>query len=357
MVATAATPTTEAPNLRLVSPSAASRRQLKGVTKAAALLVALGPEASSKVLQTMTEHEIETLTLKIAELDGLTPEEAEQVLTEAYESTLARHYIAHGGVEFAKNALSLALGPDKAAELIDRIIQLHPPAPFAFLRKSDAKQLASFLQNEHPQTIALILSHLPPVQAAGILTSLGEELQADVARRIATMDRTPPEIVSRVEEVMRRRLSSLISQDAHRVGGTSYLVAVLSTVDRGTEKYILDRLAETDPELAEEVRKMMFTFDDLALLDDRSIQRVLRDVDMRDLALALKAAKDDLRERIFSNMSSRAAEMLREEISYLGPVRIRNVEEAQQRIVTVVRRLEEAEEIVIDRGGEGGLLG
>ncbi|MDI3341737.1 MAG: flagellar motor switch protein FliG [Sphaerobacter sp.] len=332
------------------------RRQLTGVDRAAALLVALGPELSSKVLQSMEEHEIESLTLRIASLDGLTREERDQVITAAREAALARKYVMHGGIDYARRMLSLALGPEKANELVERVAQMYPPPPFAFLRKSDAKQLAGFLQDEHPQTIALILSHLPPVQAAAVLTSLNEELQADVARRIATMGRTPPEIVARVEEVIRRRLSSLIAQDSRHVGGTEYLVAVLTTVDRSTEKHILDRLAETDPALAEEVRKMMFTFDDLIRLDDRSIQRVLRDVDMRDLALALKAAKDDLRELIFSNMSTRAAEMLREEIAYLGPVRIHAVEEAQQRIVTVVRRLEEAEEIVIDRGEGGGLL-
>lgn len=332
--------------------SAPSGRRLKGVTKAAALLLALGPEASSKILKSMHGHEIEALTTRIATLDGLTPEEAQALVSEVYSTTVTRQYIAHGGVDYARHVLSLALGEEKAEELIDRVIQMNPPAPFEFLRKSDAKQLASFLHNEHPQTIALILSYLAPIQAASVLTALSEDLQAEVSRRIATMDRTPPEIVARVEEVMRRRLSSLISQDARRVGGTAYLVAVLTTVDRGTEKHILDRLAETDPELAEEVRKMMFTFDDMILLDDRAIQRVLREVDMRDLALALKAAKDQLKERIFTNMSTRASETLREEIAYLGPVRIRMVEEAQQRIVNIVRRLEETEEIVIARGEE-----
>lgn len=329
-----------------------SRGMLKGTNKAAALLVALGPEVSAKVLQSMSENEIETLTMQVANLDGLTADEAQAVVDECHHTAMARSYIATGGVDYARKILGMAIGDDKADALLDRVIQIHPPAPFAFLRKSDPRQLAGFLQNEHPQTIALILSYLPPTQAATVLTSLADGLQADVARRIATMDRTPPEIVERVEEVMRRRLSSLISQDATRVGGTEYLVAVLTTVDRGTEKHILDRLAETDPDLADEVRKMMFTFDDLILLDDRSIQRVLRDIDTRDLALALKAARDDLKERIFSNMSSRASETLREEITYLGPVRIRNVEEAQQRIVTAVRRLEEAEEIVVARGEE-----
>ncbi|GBD15857.1 Flagellar motor switch protein FliG [bacterium HR26] len=328
------------------------RQPPTGAAKAAALLVALGPDLSARVLQHLQEHEIEALTVKVATMDRLTEEEVASVINEAHEMVLAHRYVATGGVDYAREMLAKAFGPDKATALIERVVATHPPAPFEFLRKSDPRQMATFLQNEHPQTIALILSHLQPVQAAAVLTNLGEDLQAEVARRIATMDRTPPEIINRVEEIMRRRLSSLISQDTRSVGGIGHLVAILTTVDRGTERHILERLTETDPQLAEEVRKLMFTFDDLILLDDRSLQRVLREVDMRDLALALKAARDDLKEHIFSNMSARAAELLREEISYLGPVRIRAVEEAQQRIVSIVRRLEEAEEIVISRGEE-----
>jgi flagellar motor switch protein FliG len=335
-----------------MSASLRSRQALNGPAKAAALLVALGPDLSAKVLQHLREHEIEALTVKVASMERLTDEEVNAVIHEAHELALAHRYVATGGVDYARELLAKALGPERAMALLERVVTMHPPAPFEFLRKSDPRQMAMFLQNEHPQTIALILSHLPPVQAAAVLTNLGEDLQAEVARRIAKMDRTPPEIINRVEEIMRRRLSSLITQDTRSVGGTSHLVAILSTVDRSTEKHILERLTETDPELAEEVRKLMFTFDDLILLDDRSLQRVLREVDMRDLAMALKAARDDLKERIFSNMSARAAELLREEISYLGPVRIRAVEEAQQRIVSIVRRLEEAEEIVIARGEE-----
>jgi flagellar motor switch protein FliG len=333
-------------------PARGGSTELKGISKAASLLVALGPGASARVLQQMKDHEIEALTIQVAKLDGLSEDTLQEVVEECHEMALANRFIATGGVEYASEILSLAIGPDKARSLIERVVITHPPTPFEFLRKSDPKQMAIFLQNEHPQTIALILSHLPAVQAATVLTNLSENLQADVARRVATMDRTPPDIVARVEEVMRRRASSLISQDSLRVGGTQYLVQVLTTVDRGTEKHILDRLTETDPQLAEEIKKMMFTFDDLIQIDDRSIQRILRDIDSKDLALALKAAKDDLKQLIFSNMSTRAAEMLKEEMEFLGPVRIRNVEEAQQRIVTVVRRLEESEEIVISRGEE-----
>jgi flagellar motor switch protein FliG len=334
-----------------------SKTNLTGISKAAGLLVALGPKASAKVLTQLRESEIEALTVQVAKLDRLTENELDAVVEECHQVALAQRFISTGGVDYANEMLSLAIGPERARLLIDRVVVTRPPAPFEFLRKSDPKQMAVFLQNEHPQTIALVLSHLSSIQAAAVLINLSENLQADVARRIATMDRTPPEIVQRVEDVMRRRMSSLITQDAMRVGGTQYLVQVLTSVDRGTEKHILDRLTETDPSLAEEVRKMMFTFDDLIALDDRSIQRLLRDVDSKDLALALKAAREDLREHIFGNMSSRAAAMLREEIDFLGPVRIRNVEEAQQRIVQIVRRLEESEEIVISRGGEDQLLG
>ncbi len=325
---------------------------LSGVTKAAGLLVALGPEASSKVLKQLKEHEMEALTVQVAALGRLSEADRVALMDECHEMVLAQRFIASGGVDYAREMLSLAIGAEDAAALLERVVAMHPAAPFEFLRKSDPKQMAAFMQNEHPQTVALILSYLPAAQAAMVLTNLGDGLQADVARRIAAMDRTPPDIVARVEEVMRRRMSSLISQDAMRVGGTEHLVNVLTTVDRGTEKHILDRLAESDPALAEEIRKLMFTFDDVILLDDRAIQRVLRDVDSKDLALALKAARDDLKEHIFNNMSSRAAEVLREEIAYLGAVRIRNVEEAQQRIVTIIRRLEESEQIIIARGEE-----
>lgn len=339
---------TAQPSLR----QANQAQPLKGAAKAAALLMALGPDFSAKVLQHLQEHEIEAITVKVATMPRLSEEEVRQVLDEAHEMAVVHRYLAVGGIEYAREMLARAMGLERANALIDRVVTMNPPAPFEFLRKSDPRQMAMFLQNEHPQTIALILSHLPPVQAAAVISHLNEDLQAEVARRIATIDRTPAEIVKRVEEIMRRRMSSLLTQDSRTVGGVAHLVAILSKVDRSTEKHILERLTEVDPMLAEEVRKLMFTFDDLILLDDRSLQRVLREVDMRDLALALKAARDELKEKIFRNMSQRAAELLREELSYLGPVRIRAVEEAQQRIVSIVRRLEEAEEIVISRGEE-----
>lgn len=338
--------------LPLVQEQSETTTELRGITKAAALLMALGPEASAKVLQGMKEDEVQALTLRISTLQGLSESDYAAVLQESREALYTMKFVATGGVDYARKILTLAFGEDRATRLIEQVTASNPTAPFEFLRKSVPSQLAGFLQNEHPQAIALILSYLPSEHAAGVLTHLSEELRPEVAYRIASMDRTPPEIVERVEGVIRRRLSSLILQDTREAGGPEHLVAVLTAVDRGTERQILDRLTETDPQLAEEIRKRMFTFDDIILLDDRSIQRVLRDIDTRDLALALKAARDDLKERIFTNMSSRAAEMLREEIAYMGPVRIRNVEEAQQRIVTIVRRLEEEEQIIIARGQE-----
>jgi flagellar motor switch protein FliG len=257
--------------------------------------------------------------------------------------------MASGGAEYARQVLSLALGADKASTVINRVAAAQP---FEFLRRVDPKQIAIVLETEHPQTVALILSHLAPNQTASVFPSLSEDLQVEVARRIATMDRTPPEVVLRVAEVLQRRLSAATPAGTVKVGGYEHLAAVLTTLDKGTERRILERLTEADPAVADQVRMMMFTFDDMILLDDRSMQRVLRDVDQRDLAIALKAARDDVKEHFFRNMSSRASEMLREEIQFSGPVKIKNVEEAQQRVIAVVRRLEEAEEIFIARGEE-----
>lgn len=327
---------------------AIQKPSLKGMSKAAALLVALGPEASATVLKSMKDHEIESLTMSLAQTKP-TDEEIETVVHEGYGLALASDAVSSGGADYARQVLNLALGADKADVMLNRVTAAQP---FEFLRKTDPKQIALVLESEHPQTTALILAHLPPNQTAAVLPNLSEDLQVDVARRVATMDRIPPEIVHQVAEVLRHRISSMAQQGSLRVGGFEHLAAVLTTVDRGTERRILERLVEEDPTIADQVRMMMFTFDDIISLDGRSLQRVLRDIDTRDLALALKAAGDDLKEHFFSNMSSRAAEMLREEIALSGPVKIRNVEEAQQRIVAVVRRLEDEEEIVISRDSE-----
>jgi flagellar motor switch protein FliG len=329
---------------------------LKGRQKAAALLIALGADISSEVLKHFKESEIETLTFEIFQLEKVTEETRGQVLEECYHMAIARDFITSGGAEYAREMLVRALGKEKAQDVIERMAATRRPQRFGFVRDSDPGQLAQFIGNEHPQTIALILAHLNPTLAAQTMTHLAPDVRTEVALRIATMDRTPPEVVEQVEDVLKRKLSSVISRDFTSVGGTQFLVNMLTNVDRGTEKQILEFLDNANVELAAEVRKLMFVFDDLVRLDDRSLQRVLREVDSKDLSLAMRGTSEELQERIFRNQSTRAAQALKEEMEIGGPVRLRQVEEAQQRIVNVVRRLEDAEEIVVQRGGEDVLV-
>ena len=337
-------------------PQLIGQKGLKGRQKAAALLIALGPDISGEVLRHFKESEIETLTFEIFQLEKVTEETKGQVLEECYHMAVARDFISSGGADYAREVLIRALGKEKAQEVIERMAASRRPQRFGFARDSDPSQLAQFIGSEHPQTIALILGHLQATQAAQTMTHLAPDLRTEVALRIATMDRTPPEVVEQVEEVLKRKLSSVISRDFTSVGGTQFLVNMLTTVDRGTEKQILEYLDGANSELAAEVRKLMFVFDDLVRLDDRSLQRVLREVDSKDLSLAMRGTSEDLQERIFRNQSTRAAQALREEMEIGGPVRLRQVEEAQQRIVNIVRRLEDAEEIVVQRGGEDVLV-
>jgi flagellar motor switch protein FliG len=331
-------------------------KALKGRQKAAALLIALGPEVSAEVLRHFKETEIETLTFEIFQLEKISEETRGQVLEECYHMAVARDFITSGGADYAREMLVRALGKEKAQEVIERMAASRRPQRFSFARDSDPSQLAQFIGSEHPQTIALILSHLQPLQAANTMAHLLPEVRSEVALRIATMDRTPPEVVEQVEEVLKRKLSSVISRDFTSVGGTQFLVNMLTSVDRGTEKQILEYLDGANGELAAEVRKLMFVFDDLVRLDDRSLQRVLREVDSKDLSLAMRGTSEELQERIFRNQSTRAAQALKEEMEIGGPVRLRQVEEAQQRIVNIVRRLEDSEEIVVQRGGEDVLV-
>ena len=308
------------------------------------------------MLKHFRETEIETLTFEIFQLEKVTEDTKSQVLEECYHMAIARDFITSGGAEYAREMLVRALGKEKAQEVIERMAASRRPQRFGFVRDSDPAQLAQFLGNEHPQTIALILAHLQAQQAAQTMTHLNPDLRTEVALRIATMDRTPPEVVEQVEDVLKRKLSSVISRDFTSVGGTQFLVNMLTTVDRGTEKQILEYLDGANSELAAEVRKLMFVFDDLVRLDDRSLQRVLREVDGKDLSLAMRGTSEELQERIFRNQSTRAAQALKEEMEIGGPVRLRQVEEAQQRIVNIVRRLEDSEEIVVQRGGEDVLV-
>jgi flagellar motor switch protein FliG len=329
---------------------------MSGKDKAAVLMVSLGPELSASVFKHLKEEEIEDLTLAIAGLKRIEPQVRDEVIEEFHDLVLAREYLEQGGIEYARELLEKALGPDRAEEIIKRLTASLAVRPFDFARKTDPGQLLNFIQNEHPQTIALILAYLHPEQAGLILSSLSPELQVDVARRVASLDRTTPEVLQEIESTLEQRLSAFVMDDYTVAGGVESIVDILNMVDRATEKTILDSLEEEEPELAEEIRKRMFVFEDIILLDDRSIQKVLREVDSKDLAMALKTASEEVASRIYKNMSKRAAEMLREDIEYMGPVRLRDIEETQQRIVATIRRLEDMGEIIIARGGEDEVI-
>ena len=322
-----------------------------GIQKAAILLIALGPEKSAKVFKHLKEEEIEELTLEIANTRSITPQVKEDVINEFYQICLAQQYIAEGGIGYAKELLEKALGADKAIDVISRLTASLQVRPFEFVRKTDASQLLNFIQDEHPQTIALILSYLNPSQAAQIIGALPPDRQADVAKRVAMMDRTSPDVIKEIEKVLESKLSSLVNQDYTIIGGVDAVVDILNTVDRGTEKHIMETLEIDEPELADEIRKKMFVFEDVLLLDDRAIQRVLRDVDNNDLAVALKGANEQVQNAIFNNLSKRLAAMIKEDMDFMGPVRMKDVEEAQQKIVNIIRKLEDSAEIVISRGG------
>lgn len=325
---------------------------LTGKEKAAILLIALGPEISAQVLKHFRDDQIELVTLEIAGHRMVPPEATETVLTEFRQMWMAQEYLAKGGIEYARELLERALGSQKAIDILHRLTATLQVRPFDFIRRTDPANLMSFVRNEHPQTIALVVSYLHPDQASVLMTALPPDRQVEVARRIATMDRTSPDIVKEVEKVLERKFSSLLIEDYTKAGGLETVVEILNRVDRSTEKTIMEALEVQDPKLAEEIKRRMFLFEDITHLDDRSVQRVLRDVDFsRDLPLALKVASDDLKAKIYRNMSKRAVENLQENIAYLGPVRLRDVEEAQQKIVSTVRRLEEEGEIVISRGG------
>jgi len=331
--------------------TAGEPEELEGIQKAAILLIALGPEKSAKIFKHLKEEEIEELTLEIANTRSITSQVKEDVINEFYQVCLAQQYIAEGGIGYAKELLEKALGAERAVDVISRLTASLQVKPFEFVRKTDASQLLNFIQDEHPQTIALVLSYLSPGQAAQIIGALPPDRQADVAKRVAMMDRTSPDVIKEVEKVLEAKLSSLVNQDYTIIGGVDAVVEILNTVDRGTEKHIMETLEIDEPELADEIRKKMFVFEDILLLDDRAIQRVLRDVDNSDLAVALKGANEQVQAAIFSNLSSRLASMIKEDMDFMGPVRMKDVEEAQQKIVNIIRKLEDSAEIVISRGG------
>ncbi|WP_172252809.1 flagellar motor switch protein FliG [Saccharibacillus deserti] len=334
----------------------ASAQTLSGRQKAAILLISLGPEVSAQIFKHLRDEEIEQLTLEIANVRKVDSSEKDSVLAEFHQICLAQEYISQGGINYAKEILQKALGEQKALEVINRLTATLQVRPFDFARKADPSQILNFIQNENPQTIALVLSYLQFEQASIILSSLPQEKQAEVARRIAMMDSTSPEVIAQVERILEQKLSSTVTQDFATAGGIESIVSILNGVDRGTERTILDSLEIQDPELAEEIKKRMFVFEDIVNIDDRSIQRIIRDVENADLQLALKVASEEVREVVFKNMSKRMADTFREEMEFMGPVRLRDVEEAQTRIVTIIRKLEEAGEIIIARGGGDDII-
>lgn len=329
-----------------------SKRQFSGKEKVAILLIALGPQKSAEIFKHLSEDEIEELTLQIANMRMVSPEEKQVVIEEFYQICLAQEYISEGGINYAKDVLERALGSDKAIDIINKLTSSLHVRPFEFIRKADPNQLLNYIQNEHPQTIALILSYLGAAQAAQILSSLPLEKQSDVTRRIAIMDRTSPEVVREIENILESKFSNILAQDYTTTGGLQAVVDILNSVDRGTEKHIMEDLDVRDAELSEEIRRRMFVFEDIITLDNRSIQRIIREIDNSQWAIALKGASEEVKDLIFANMSKRLVEMIKEDIEFMGPVRIRDIEDAQQNIVNIIRKLEDDGEIITPRGGD-----
>jgi flagellar motor switch protein FliG len=332
------------------------KEDLTGKQKAAVFLVTLGADISSEVFKHLREDEIEILTFEIARLGNIDSESRDLVLQEFQELMMASDFISSGGIDYARELLEKSLGSQKAVDIINRLTSSLKTRPFDFVRRTDPAHLLNFIQQEHPHTIALIRPYLEPLKASQILGNLPQEKQSDVAKRIATMDRTSPEILREVERVLEKKLSSLSSEDYTSAGGVGSIVDILNLVDRTTEKTIIESLEEEDPELAEEIKKRMFVFEDIIMLDDRAVQRVMREVDTAELAKALKAVDPEVQDKIFRNMSKRAASLLKEDMDFMGPTRRKDVEEAQQKIVSVIRKLEEQGEVVIARSGEEDVL-
>jgi flagellar motor switch protein FliG len=332
------------------------KKQLTGRQKAAIFLVTLGSEISAEIFKHLREDEIEQLTFEIARLETIESEDRDRVLMEFQELMMAQDFISSGGIDYARELLEKSLGTQKAVDIINRLTSSLQVRPFDFIRRTDPAHLLNFIQQEHPQTIALILAYLEPSKASIILGNLPHEIQSDVAKRIATMDRTSPEVLREVERVLEKKLSTLSQEDYTAAGGVDTIVEILNLVDRSTEKTIIESLEEDDPELAEDIKKRMFVFEDIVLLDDRAIQKVLREVDTAELAKALKAVDSEVQDKIFRNMSRRASTLLKEDMEYMGPIRLKDVEESQQKIVSIIRKLEEQGEIVVARAGEDELV-
>ncbi len=332
-------------------------QKLTGVQKAAILFITLGPEASADIIKKLPESEIQKITYEIANIASVKSDQKQEILQEFIEINKAKDYLTEGGIEYARNLLSKALGSQRAFEILEKVTEATQQfRPFAIARKADAQQLLNIISNEHPQTIALILCYLQADKAGQIISALPEEVQAEVAFRVAAMSNTSPIVVKEIEKVLDDKLSSVVKSDMKAIGGVPTLVEILNQVDRTTERNITESLEKEDAELAEKIKESMFVFEDIITLDDVSIQRVLREVETKELALALKGCSEDVANAIYRNQSKRAAAALKEDIEFLGPVRLMDVEKSQQRIVSVIRRLDEAGEIVISRGGEDAII-
>lgn len=327
-----------------------------GIQKAAILLISLGPEKSSEIIRHLNETEIDQLTLEMANMRKVSEDQRDSVIDEFHKMFIASNYIAQGGIEYAREVLERALGEQRAFEIISRLSSSLKMRPFDLVRRSDPKQLFSFIQGEHPQTIALIMTHLPSDKAAVLLASLSQDIQAEVTKRIALMGRTSPEVLKEIEKVLENKISNLAPTDYTTSGGIQSVVDMLNRVDPSTLKVVMDVLEMDDPDLAEQIKRQMFVFEDIVLLDDRGIQLVLREVETKDLALALKGTNEEVAEKILKNMSTRAGTMLKEDMQYMGPVRVREVEDAKQKIVKIIRKLEETGAVVISRGGADEII-
>lgn len=331
--------------------------EMDGFKKAAILMISLGTETSSQVMKHLPADVIQKVSCEIANTDVVSPEEKDQVLNDFVNTAQARQYVLDGGIDYAKNVLKQALGPQKAKEVIDLLTQIqYRERPFNIARKADEQQLVNLLLDEHPQTIALVLCYIQPDKAARVLSEFPKELQVDVAERIGTISSTSPKIIHRIEKVMESKFSTLIENDSEKVGGVKALVDILNSASRSTEKSILGDLEKTQPTLAGEVKASLFTFEDIITLDKMDVQKVLRDVANDVLALALKGSNDDIKNFIYENLSNRAVDNLKEELEFVGPTRLSAVEEAQQEIVGVIRKLDEAGEIYIGRGEEDAVV-
>ncbi len=334
-----------------------SQREYEGLTKAAVFLLAVGPEAAGAILKHMDRETVEDLTREIASLGPVPIDKREAIVEEFYNVALAKQYASEGGLSYAKAVLEKALPKDEASRVMEQIEHQVYQQPFSFLQKAESENLLTFMQDEHPQTIALILAHLPSSKGSEILAGLSPAKQIEVVTRVANMEQTNPEVIREVEKGLEQRLSGIVSQQFQKVGGVEAVAEMLNLADRATEKGILETLEADDPDLVEQIRRLMFVFEDILLVNDKGIQALLKEIDNDELALALKTASPEMKEKIFANMSERAAQLIKEDMEYMGPVRLSDVEAAQQRIVDVVRRLEDAGEIIISgRGGEADIV-